>query len=114
MRSALMPAFSNKGATFFKYTSLASPFLLLGFITTFSLRGLLGIPKQEKKKKKKKPWFITVVWNFAWKITESYEFLKTCIVVSLYKFVLYICDSTYKSKKLKLKIQDIAILQRVV
>ena len=49
-----MPAFSNKGATFFKYTSLASPFLLLGFITTFSLRGLLGIPKQEKKKKKKK------------------------------------------------------------
>lgn len=54
MRSALMPAFSNKGATFFKYTSLASPFLLLGFITTFSLRGLLGIPKQEKKKKKKR------------------------------------------------------------
>ena len=49
-----MPAFSNKGATFFKYTSLASPFLLLGFITTFSLRGLLGIPKQEKKKKKKR------------------------------------------------------------
>lgn len=113
-----MPAFSNKGATFFKYTSLASPFLLLGFITTFSLRGLLGIPKQEKnkkkKKKKKKPWFINVVWNFAWKITESYEFLKTCIVVSLYKFVLYICDSTYKNKKFKLKIQDIAILQRVV
>lgn len=36
------------------------------------------------------------------------------IVVSLYKFVLYICDSTYKNKKFKLKIQDIAILQRVV
>ena len=54
-----MPAFSNKGATFFKYTSLASPFLLLGFITTFSLRGLLGIPKQEKKKEKKE----TMIYN---------------------------------------------------
>ena len=58
-----MPAFSNKGATFFKYTSLASPFLLLGFITTFSLRGLLGIPKQEKKKKKKKEKKETMIYK---------------------------------------------------
>ena len=45
MRSTLMPAFSNNGATSFKYTSRAWPFLLLGFITTFNLRGLPGIPK---------------------------------------------------------------------
>ena len=44
MRSALMPALSNKGATCLRYTSLAWPFLLLGLITTFSFRGLSWKP----------------------------------------------------------------------
>ena len=41
MTSVLMPAFSNNGATCFKYTSRARPFLLLGLMTIFNLRGLL-------------------------------------------------------------------------
>lgn len=50
MISALIPAFSNSGATCFKYTSRACPFLLLGLITTFNLRGLPGMPKTNKVK----------------------------------------------------------------
>ena len=44
--SALMPALSNKGATCFKYTRRALPFLLLGLITTFNLRGLVRKPDE--------------------------------------------------------------------
>ena len=44
--SALMPALSNKGATCCKYTRRAWPFLLLGLITTFSLRGLVRKPDE--------------------------------------------------------------------
>ena len=49
MISALIPAFSNSGATCFKYTSRAWPFLLLGLITTFNLRGLPEMPETNKK-----------------------------------------------------------------
>ena len=49
MTSALIPAFSNSGATCFMYTSRAWPFLLLGLITTFNLRGLLGMSKTNKE-----------------------------------------------------------------
>lgn len=51
MISALIPAFSNSGATCFKYTSRAWPFLLLGLITTFNLRGLPEMPEKIKKVK---------------------------------------------------------------
>ena len=44
--SALMPALSNKGATCCKYTRRALPFLLLGLITTFNLRGLVRKPDE--------------------------------------------------------------------
>ena len=52
MISALIPAFSNSGATCFKYTSRAWPFLLLGLITTFNLRGLPEMPETKKENRK--------------------------------------------------------------
>ena len=81
--SALMPALSNKGATCCKYTRRAWPFLLLGLITTFNLRGLVRKPDENSHVRIRRLTIGLFIWGKIRRVsnkTRTVSFIRACLI----------------------------------